>query len=880
MKIIIFILLLIPFTVVAGVESLKWYLKPMNQNVQVDIDDLHQETIVADSKLDWGYDLIKYIKTVKPVRIAIIDGGVDIEHPDLKDYMHFNTSECFEGTIIPPMAGASDHDQNGYLADCVGWNFVGDNNRVEDEDGHGTHVAGILASIIGKHKHNIKIIPLKVFAPNEGKSNIPGLPPLPVRLIKAFEYAINMKADIIHISAGWPKNYMTSSLANIISAAIKQNIMIVTAAGNSSQRSAIYPCQIDGVICVGALRADGTIARFSNFGNQVDLFAYGEQILSSIPINLIPQHISIRNYDYKNGTSQAAPFITALVSLLKSSFGSEDNQDIYARIMNAAQNAIGYSGQRGMFNLKIAFENKPKSFLYPNVKGLHTVTINKDDQFSLSIPLVNYGKNQASIPSLSIACNQADADIEILGSNPIKSTQKVNVLIKGHLTSSYLNDLRCFLKINEKLMPLVLKIVRPLPLASIVDTVVQNERIISVSNNQARSRLLTIPTLKREVPDPLYQVAGVKNFKVMRYNKLVGEIIPHENCRVLRSWQVDLNGDFKKDILIEYMCDKKYLQYRFFNQDLLEIFDAVTFFPNKTLINYSDFEILLNQDLPPSFRFINIGYKNKPVSPWEEDDSEERLPHLYQLDPIKLNGKYEYATSILDNPGLWSETLGLLYTPGYNIYYIFKDKMLVDLNQKYAWVDLKTQTATWASMDQLLLKGSKLEWIQSTNEIIFQSLLTPYQYRGAIDGKKMLRYRQPDIHDPIFQIITTNAMNGGYQSVLQTYRYLLYLKFNQSGELIEENKIPIDRFDFLTSQDMMAAVNHVQFKGKDYQIIDGSNINTNYVDVISNGLKQSFELPSHCVSNMPIQFEKQIYLPVYCHLDESHFELNYILLSN
>lgn len=872
--------MLIPFTVVAGVESLKWYLKPMGQNVQVDIDDLHQETIVADPKWDWGYDLINHIQAIKPVRIVIIDGGVDIEHPDLKEYIHYNSSECFEGTIIPPMAGASDRDQNGYPGDCVGWNFVGDNNRVEDEDGHGTHVAGILSSIIGKHKNNIKIIPLKVFAPNEGKSNIPGLTPLPVRLVKAFQYAINMQADIIHISAGWPKNYMTSSLANIINEAIHKNIMIVTAAGNSSQRSAIYPCQLEGVLCVGALRADGTIARFTNVGNQVDLFAYGEQILSSIPKTLIPQHISVRNYDYKNGTSQAAPFITALISLLKSSFELEDNYDIYARIMEAAHGAIGYSGQKGMFNLKRAFANKPKSFLYPSVKGLHTVTINKNAQFSLMIPLVNYGKNQAFLSSLSMECKQADADIQLSGSNFIKPTQKVNVFVKGQLKSSQLNDLQCFLNINERSIPLVLKIVRSLPLASIVDTIVQNERIISISNNQARSRLLTIPTLKGEIPAPLYQVVGAKNFKVMRYNQLVGEIMPYEGCRVLRSWQVDLNGDFQKDILLEYMCDQKFLQYRFFNQDLIEIFDEVTYAPQKTLINYSDFELLLNQDLPPSFRFINIGYKNKPVSPWEEDDSEERLPHLYQLDPIKINGKYEYATNLLDDPDLWSETLGLLYTPGYNIYYIFKDKMLVDLNQKYAWVDLKTQTATWALMDQLLLKGSRLELIQATNEIIFQSLLTPYQYRGAVEGKIMLRYTQTDIHDPIFQIITTTSINGGYQSVLQTYRYLLYLKFNLNAELVEEYRIPIDRFDFLTSQDMMASVNHVQFKGQDYQIIDGSNINTNYVDVITNGIKQSYELPIHCVSNMPVQFEKQLYLPIYCHVDESHFKLNYILLSH
>ena len=861
-------------------DYLKWYLKPANQNVTVDIDDLHQEIIMADAKLDWGFDYINKIKLNKEIRIAIVDGGVDIEHPDLKDIIYFNKIECFNENIIPPMSEAKDLDHNGYVGDCVGWNFVNENNRVEDEDGHGTHVSGIIASIIGKHRTKVKIIPLKVFAPNEGRAaSQSGIKPLTSRLIDAFKYAINMKVDIIHISAGWPKNYMTLALSKIITEAIDKKIMIVTAAGNSSQRSAVYPCQIDGVVCVGALRANGAIARFSNVGNQVDLFAFGEQILNAIPQNLIPQHISIKNYDYKNGTSQAAPFITALISLLKSSFPAENNQETYARMMDAADRAPEYAGQRGMFNLTKAFDNKPSHFIHPNLKGIHTVLINNDRRFSFSIPLVNYSASPVAVSPIKIDCKDANATLKVIKNTTIEPFKNSHALIEGQLKSIDLQDLRCFLNINEKKTPLVLKVVTLLPKAELTALVEQDERIISISNNQARSRLLTIPALNGAQPEPLYKVVGAVNFKVMRFNKFIGEIIPNENCRVLRAWQIDLDGDLENDIFMEYLCEQKFIQYRFFAQDLMELYEPVTFSPNLTVVNYSDFEMITNKDAPPSIRFINVGYGKKPISPWDDDTSEDRLPHLYRLDPIKKNGKFEYITSVLDDPGRWSKSLGLLYTPGYNIYYIFDNKMLVDLNQKYAWVDLLTQNATWAQLDQLLLKGSHIEVIQLTNEVIFQSLLTPLQYRGAIKNKTTLRYTQNDVHDPIFQIIGTIPAKEGYESILRTYRYLLYLKYDFQGLLVEENRIPIDRFDFITSQDMMATVNHINHQGDSYQIIDGTNINTNYVDVIKNGIKQSFQLPASCVSNMPVNYDHHLYLPIYCYKDDAHFQMDYILLS-
>jgi subtilisin len=118
-------------------------------------------------------------------------------------------------TSFPPMSDG-DKDENKYQGDCAGWSFVDNKNRTEDEDGHGTHVSGIITTILRDHSEKIKILPIKVFAANEGKQNIPGLAPLNQRLLKAFEYAIERKVDVIHLSVGWPKSYMTVDLEEMI----------------------------------------------------------------------------------------------------------------------------------------------------------------------------------------------------------------------------------------------------------------------------------------------------------------------------------------------------------------------------------------------------------------------------------------------------------------------------------------------------------------------------------------------------------------------------------------------------------------------------------------------------------------------------------------
>ena len=86
----------------------------------------------------------------------------------------------------------------------------------------------------------------------------------------------------------------------------------------------------------------------------------------------------------------------------------------------------------------------------------------------------------------------------------------------------------------------------------------------------------------------------------------------------------------------------------------------------------------------------------------------------------------------------------------------------------------------------------------------------------------------------------------------------------------------VDRFDFLTAQDLISSVINLSYEGRMLQVVDGTKINTNYVDVMSASKKQSFEIPEHCVSQQPVVMEGKLVLPVFCGKSKTEFEMRFI----
>lgn len=870
-------LALLPFALHAqsSMDIHRWYLNPQGQQIKISIDDLHDEIVEASPAMNWGREVIPTVALKKDITIAVIDGGIDIEHAELKSHIAYNSTECFEGTIIPPKDG-EDKDQNGYKGDCAGWDFVNDSNRPEDLDGHGTHVTGVINSALNGINGNYKFLPLKVFAPDEGRQNVNVKTPLPVRLQKAFEYALSRNVDIIHMSVGWPKSFMSFDLEQIIKKALDKGVIIVAAAGNSSQRATIFPCQMEGVICVGALRPDGSVARFSNWGGQVDLFAPGEKILSTIPFRMAPLHISRKGYDFKNGTSQAAPFISAAMAVLKGVSPESSRDQLYARLLRGSNQGTNGNGLKGLFHIDRSLNLPDAPFVFPMTKGLNSV-LSDTENFNINLPVKNFGDLEAQNVHVTLACDEAILEQSSVSLGTIVQGETKIVSFSGRVSSSS-NFISCRVSTGKETVTLKLKVQSKLSVPFKKIIVKQDELLVANTRNGARSRFLTMNAVKGTQPGPYYYVGLEKSTALYFEDKVLGQVSMPQGCNFLRVWQIDYDRDGTNELMTEGLCDKTHLLYQFLDLDLKEIYPSVKYKPALTILNYEDFEVFTKPGEPPVFRFMNSGFLIPTPTPWDSDVT-GKANHLYELFPVKDGDQFRYDVRILEDTKSWVKSLGLRYMPAYSVLHFVNGKLLVKIGLKTAWVNVKDQTASWANIDDVFLSGSRKQNVIGTKDDIFQSFLTPFEYRGYLLNGVRLRFIQDDKFDPLLDVLGTEANDLGYKTVVRTFQRLVYLQYDRSGNLIQKTDTIVDRFDFLTAQDFISSVVNLVHEGKMIQIVDGTKVNTNYVDLIKDGVSRSFEIPSSCVTQQPVIVDGIPTLPIFCGKTKSEFEMRFISLK-
>jgi len=237
----------------------------------------------------------------RDIVIAVIDTGVDYKHPDLAANMWVNTREIPNSNI--------DNDGNGYVGDYYGYDFINNKADPMDDNGHGTHVAGVIGAVgnngigIVGVDWNVRIMPLKFLRANGGGDTIAA--------IKAINYANSMGADIISCSWGGP------GMSQALGDAIKQtNKLFVFAAGNDGANNDATPhfpsnFGYDNMIVVAATDRNDQLASFSNYGSsKVDVAAPGVAILSTYPTAKNTPYVEMK------GTSMATPFVAGIAGLM------------------------------------------------------------------------------------------------------------------------------------------------------------------------------------------------------------------------------------------------------------------------------------------------------------------------------------------------------------------------------------------------------------------------------------------------------------------------------------------------------------------------------------------------------------------------------------
>jgi hypothetical protein len=255
---------------------------------------------------DWGRDMVNAPEvwahgyTGQDVIVAVVDTGVDYNHPDLNANIWVNSDEIAGNGI--------DDDGNGFVDDVRGWDFVQNDNDPMDLNRHGTHVAGIIAaedndSGITGVAPNATIMPVRVLNANGGGSY--------ANVAAGIRYAVDNGANVINLSLG---GGFSSEMQSAVQYATENGAVVVMAAGNGYGSQPGFPANLANQwgIAVGAVDSAKTMADFSDQAGIQPLnyvVAPGVDVYSTTPNN---------TYQSLSGTSMATPHVAGVAALILS----------------------------------------------------------------------------------------------------------------------------------------------------------------------------------------------------------------------------------------------------------------------------------------------------------------------------------------------------------------------------------------------------------------------------------------------------------------------------------------------------------------------------------------------------------------------------------
>ena len=253
-------------------------------------------------------------------KVAILDTGIDTDHPDLASNVYKSSDKPNNG---------KDDDKNGYVDDTYGWNVINGKGSGEDDNGHGTHVSGIVAGR-GNNANgssgicwSAKLVAVK-FMNSKGKGSTSDA-------IDGIDYAVKNGAKIVNCSFG--SSSKSSALHDAVDYAQDHNVLLVVAAGNDGEnidKNPEYPASYtdSNILTVAASTNEDTLASFSNFGSTaVDVAAPGDNIYSTYKGG---------GYKYLSGTSMAAPYAAGAAAMLR----KQESDATYGELRKAIRQKV------------------------------------------------------------------------------------------------------------------------------------------------------------------------------------------------------------------------------------------------------------------------------------------------------------------------------------------------------------------------------------------------------------------------------------------------------------------------------------------------------------------------------------------------------------
>ena len=403
---------------------------PVSQSSTKDID-----MNILDA---WAnYPLAK--KDTQTVIIAVIDTGVDYRHPDLQNSMWTNPNEIPDNGV--------DDDGNGYVDDIHGWDFYHDDATIchyietengytadpDDNDNHGTHIAGIIAAtadnsigIAGVASNvNVQIMSLKIHGGTTSSGSV-------ANAIKAIRYAEAMGADICNLSWG------TSNYNQALELVIRESSMLfITAAGNygiNNNSTPVFPAnlRLPNLISVAYIDCDGELDSASNYGvSTVDIAAPGRDIYSTL----------VGTYGYSSGSSMAAPHVTGLAAMI---YAYQDNiypsqvKELIINTLKPLDSLNGFIINPGIPDADAVIRSLP--LLQPDTQAPFLTLETGYEQDKILVRVDSYDAGGSGIRKVRYAYGSKPVEHFTSDSDSIAVLENTVYLIKGGYYTFYIED--------------------------------------------------------------------------------------------------------------------------------------------------------------------------------------------------------------------------------------------------------------------------------------------------------------------------------------------------------------------------------------------------------------------------------------------------------
>ena len=348
--------------------------------------------------------------------VAVIDTGIDVNHPDLVNNLWQNPGEIPNNGI--------DDEANGFVDDSLGWNFVAKNNNVQDDEGHGTAVAGVIGAegnnslgIAGENWH-VQIMALKSFdAAGIGFSST---------IVGALQYILQEKTlfgvNIVAANGSYSGPQFSFAESDAITKITDAGVVMSVAAGNSASNddaillTPAYPASyaLPGEIAAAATDNTDQLTFFSNFGPRtVGIAAPGDTILTTYPQAFFG-NTGVPGYVYISGTSFSAPLVTGAVAILRSLDPSLTNDQVISALKNGSHPLPSLKNKvtsGGRLDLAGAVDKLPKDlisgsvYLDENANGKRDAGETGLPGYTVFVDLNNNGKLDTREPFATTAAD-------------------------------------------------------------------------------------------------------------------------------------------------------------------------------------------------------------------------------------------------------------------------------------------------------------------------------------------------------------------------------------------------------------------------------------------------------------------------------------------